>query len=232
MQPNLTEEMEYNHYHAHFRGLAPKTFKNIQRSPNSTMEDILEVFRRNYVKPESSASARLRFNTLFFHPESQKIPDYLEKLQKKAEKAFGDNAHHFIEYLLYANNPTTNLQRTSRTEKPNRQDDNRSRKSFLQNVGWSDTTLSPEKQQQFEGILIEIHNIYDRHLLDIGTNREFKVKLTPNDDRVAYSKSLQTPINLKDDITVEIALLHKYGIVTTLPHSKDASPIFAQRKPN
>ena len=49
---------------------------------------------------------------------------------------------------------------------------------------------------------------------------------------VMYSQSLLTPINLKDDITVELALLHRYGIITTLPFSKYASPIFAQRKPN
>ena len=58
------------------------------------------------------------------------------------------------------------------------------------------------------------------------------MKLTPNDYRPAYSQSLLTPINLKGDITVELALLHKYGIITTLPFSKYASPIFAQRKPN
>ena len=31
MQPHLTEEMKINHFHAHLRGLALKTFKNIQR---------------------------------------------------------------------------------------------------------------------------------------------------------------------------------------------------------
>ena len=31
---------------------------------------------------------------------------------------------------------------------------------------------------------------------------------------------------------MELALLHKYGIITTLPFSKYANPIFAQRKPN
>ena len=31
---------------------------------------------------------------------------------------------------------------------------------------------------------------------------------------------------------MELALLHKYGLITTLPFSKYASPIFAQRKPN
>ena len=81
-------------------------------------------------------------------------------------------------------------------------------------------------------MLIEFHDIFARHRFDIGTNREFKVKLTPNDDRPAYSQSLPTPITLKDNITVELALLHKYGIITILPFSKYASPLFAQRKPN
>ena len=66
----------------------------------------------------------------------------------------------------------------------------------------------------------------------IGINTEFKVQLTPLDNRAAYSQNLPVPINLKDDILVELALLHEYGIITTLPFSKYASPIFAQRKPN
>ena len=102
MQPNLTEEMKINYFHAHLRGLALKTFKNIQRTPNTTLDDILKVFRRKYVKPESSASAKHRFNRLSFDPENQKLPDFLEELQESAEKAFGDNAHQMIENLLYA----------------------------------------------------------------------------------------------------------------------------------
>ena len=117
-------------------------------------------------------------------------------------------------------------------EKLNPHDNETSRKTFLSNFDWTDTTLSSEERQEIEEILVEFHDIFARHRFDIGKNREFKVKLTPNDDRPAYSQSLSTPINLKDDITVELALLHKYGIITTLPFSKYASPIFAQRKPN
>ena len=103
---------------------------------------------------------------------------------------------------------------------------------FLSHFDWTDTTLSPFEKQHIEDILVHYHDIFARHRFDIGTNREIKVKLTPNDDRPAYSQSLPSPINLKDDITVELALLHRYGIITTLPFSKYASPIFAQRKPN
>ena len=70
------------------------------------------------------------------------------------------------------------------------------------------------------------------HGTGIGINAEFKVHLTPLDNGPAYSQSLPAPINLKCDILVELALLHKYDIITTLPFSKYASPIFAQRKPN
>ena len=68
--------------------------------------------------------------------------------------------------------------------------------------------------------------------MDIGINTEFKVKLAPKDDKAVCSQSLPMPIHLKEDLIVELALMHKYGIITVLPFSKYASPIFAQRKPN
>ena len=63
-------------------------------------------------------------------------------------------------------------------------------------------------------------------------NTEFKVKITPKDDRAVYSQNLPMPNNLKKDLIAELALLHKEGIITVLPFSKYAIPIFAQRKPN
>ena len=63
-------------------------------------------------------------------------------------------------------------------------------------------------------------------------NTEFKVKLTPKDDKAVYSQNLPMPIHLKEDLIVELALMHKYRIITVLPFSKYASPIFAQKKPN
>ena len=63
-------------------------------------------------------------------------------------------------------------------------------------------------------------------------NTEFKVKLSPKDDKTVFGQSLPMPIHLKEDLIVELALMHEYGIITALPFSKYASPIFAQRKPN
>ena len=58
MKPHLTEEMKINHFQAHLRGLALKTFKTIQQTYTTTLEYILVVFHRKSVKPESSASAK------------------------------------------------------------------------------------------------------------------------------------------------------------------------------
>ena len=103
---------------------------------------------------------------------------------------------------------------------------------FLSNFDWTASTLQPEAKQAVENLLVELHDIFARHSFDIGINTEFKVQLTPLDNRPAYSQSLPAPIKLKNDILVELALSHKYGIIKTLPFSKYASPIFAQRKPN
>ena len=77
-----------------------------------------------------------------------------------------------------------------------------------------------------------ISRIFEWNRFDIGINTEFEVQLAPLDNRPANSQSFPAPIILKGDKLVELALLHKYAIITTLPFSKYASPIFAQRKPN
>ena len=68
---------------------------------------------------------------------------------------------------------------------------------------------------------MEFPDIFARHRFDIGMNEEFKVKLTPKDDSPAYSQSHPAPINLKEDILVELAMLHKYGIITTPNHHRN-----------
>ena len=107
-----------------------------------------------------------------------------------------------------------------------------SRNSFLANFDWSKSILTENQRHQVEELLIKFHDIFARHRLDIGGNDSFKIKLTPEHDRAMYTQSPPTPIHLRDDILVELALLQYYGIITTLPYSKYSSPIFAQRKPS
>ena len=58
MQPDMTETMKINHFHSLLRKNALQTLRNINSANRQTLEDILAVFRRKYVKPESQATAK------------------------------------------------------------------------------------------------------------------------------------------------------------------------------
>ena len=102
---------------------------------------------------------------------------------------------------------------------------------FLERFEWTDEPLTQTEKKAVEDFLVKYHDIIARHRMDLGMNTEFKVKLTPKDDRAVYNQNLPMPIHLKEDLFVKLALMHKYGIITFLPFSKYASPTFAQRKP-
>ena len=119
------------------------------------------------------------------------------------------------------------LRELQQKEKLNPKDNNESRIEFLKRFDWTDTLLNENEKHAVEDILVEYHDIFARHRMDIGMNTEFKVRLTPKDDKAVYSQSLPMRIHLKEDLTVEFALMHKDGIINVLPFSKYASPIFA-----
>ena len=160
--------------------------------------------------------------------KSTKPEDFKENYWFPTPEDPGDPQHHTpIQKRILSE--LINLQEL---EKLNPQGDPESRRQFLSNFDWTDSMLQPAEIARIEDLLVDFHDIFARHRFDIGMNEDFKVKWTPKDDSPAYSQSLPTPINLKEDILVKLALLHRYGIITTLPFAKYASPIFAQKKPN
>ena len=88
------------------------------------------------------------------------------------------------------------------------------RQEFLDQFPWDKSVLTSE------------------HRFDIGYNTEFKVKLTPEHDQPVYTQGSPTPIHLRDELHVQLALFHYFGLITTLPYSKYSSPLFAQRNSN
>ena len=105
MQPDMTETIKINHFHSLLQKNALQTFRNINTANSQTLEEILAVFRRKYVKPESQATAKHKWHRLVFDPNTMKLPDFLEELNQGAEKAFGENAQAMIDSLLYAKLP-------------------------------------------------------------------------------------------------------------------------------
>ena len=105
MQPEMTEAIKINDFHAYLRKEALQTFRNISALNKKTLDDVLIVFRRKYIKPESQATAKHKWHKLTFEPNTKSLPDFLEELNECVERAFGDNAQHMIDNQLYAKLP-------------------------------------------------------------------------------------------------------------------------------
>ena len=105
IQNQLTEDDRINYFHSLMRGDALQTFKNISGPTRENLGDILAVFRRKYVKPQSMATAKHNFQKLVFNPANQKLVDFLDELQKLAKDAFGIATHAIIEQFIYAKMP-------------------------------------------------------------------------------------------------------------------------------
>ena len=93
----LTEDDRIKYFHSLMRGNALQTLKNINGPTPENLEEILAVFRRKYVKPQSMATAKHKFQKLVFNPANQNLVDFLDELQKLVKDAFGIAAHAIIE---------------------------------------------------------------------------------------------------------------------------------------
>ena len=100
----LTEEDKINYFHSLKRGDALQTFKNITSPDRENLGEILTVFRRKYVKLQSMAAAKHKFQ-LVFNPSNQTLNDFLDELPKLAKDAFGVAAQAIIEQFIYAKMP-------------------------------------------------------------------------------------------------------------------------------
>ena len=103
---NQMTEKDKKNFHSLMRGDALQTFKNITSPNTENLGEILTVFRRQYVKPQSMATAKRKFQRLVFNPATQKLIDFLDELQILAKDAFGVAAQAIIEQYIYAKMPS------------------------------------------------------------------------------------------------------------------------------
>ena len=98
----LTEEDKIYYFHSLMRGDALQNFKNITNPNRENLGEIMTVFRRKYVKPQSMATAKHKFQRLVFNHANQNLIDFLDELQNLAKDAFGVAAQAIIEQFIYA----------------------------------------------------------------------------------------------------------------------------------
>ena len=131
---------------------------------------------------------------------------YINELLKTSDSP-SSNQNFWFPTPDYPGNPTTQtpiqcriLREIQELEKIQKLDPTASpedREAFLKHFNWNDSQLTPEDQKDIEQNLIEFNDIFAKHRLDIGINREFKIKLTPKTGKPVFSQSLPYRINLK-----------------------------------
>ena len=67
---------ENNFFHEHLRKQALQTFRNISALNKKTLDDVLIMFRRKNIKPESQATAEHKWHKLTFDPKTKSLSDF------------------------------------------------------------------------------------------------------------------------------------------------------------
>ena len=70
------QEDKIHYFHSLMRGHALQSFENISSPSRESLAEILTVFRRKYVKPQSMATAKHTFQRLVFNPTNRKLIDF------------------------------------------------------------------------------------------------------------------------------------------------------------
>ena len=97
---------------------------------------------------------------------------------------------------------------------------------FLNKFPWEQLALNDEQKAVVCELLVEFSDIFAKHRFDVGYNTDLKIKLTPERSIPIFEQGPPTPVHLRN----ELALMHYYGLITTLSQSRYSSPLFAQRK--
>ena len=82
----MTETMKINHFHSLLRKGALQTSRNIIQINRQTLEDLLVIFRRKYVKPKFQATAKDKWLRIIFDPNIMKVLDFWWSLTKAPKR--------------------------------------------------------------------------------------------------------------------------------------------------
>ena len=66
---------------------------------------MLIVFQQKYDEPESQVRVKHKWYKFAFDPNAKSLSEFLEELNERADRAYGDNTQHTIDNLLYATLP-------------------------------------------------------------------------------------------------------------------------------
>ena len=102
IQNHLTEESRINYFDSLMRKDALQAIKIVSNPTRENLKEMLAVFRGNYVKHQTIATANCRSQKLVFIPANQILGCFPTEFQKLARNVFWIAAHAIIEQFIHA----------------------------------------------------------------------------------------------------------------------------------
>ena len=101
----ITEEDKIHFFQSLLRDEAIDFWQTITINPTTTLQDVLQLFRKEFAKEDMREVARYKWNEARYDPTTQTFGDFLKDLKKIAKQAYGDAADKCIKMFLFGKLP-------------------------------------------------------------------------------------------------------------------------------
>ena len=101
----ITEEDKIHFFQSLLRDEAIDFWQTITINPTTTLQDVLQLFRKEFAKEDMREIARYKWNEAKYDPTTQTFGDFLKNLKKIAKQAYGDEADKCIKMFLFGKLP-------------------------------------------------------------------------------------------------------------------------------
>ena len=101
----ITEEDKIPFFQSLLRDEAIDFWQTITINPTTTLQDVLQLFRKEFAKEDMREVARYKWNEAKYDPTTQTFGDFLKNLKKIAKQAYGDKADKCIKMFLFGKLP-------------------------------------------------------------------------------------------------------------------------------
>ena len=101
----ITEEDKIHFFQTLLRDEAIDFWQTITISSTTTLQDVLQLFRKEFAKEDMREVARYKWNEAKYDPTTQTFGDFLKDLKKIAKHAYSDDAVKCIKMFLFGKLP-------------------------------------------------------------------------------------------------------------------------------
>ena len=101
----ITEEDKIHSFQCLLRDEAIDFWQTITINPTTTLQEVLQLFRKEFAKEDMREVARYKWNEAKYDPTTQTFGDFLKNLKKIAKQAYGHEADKCIKMFLFGKLP-------------------------------------------------------------------------------------------------------------------------------